>query len=335
MTLWSANWFWVTSLDAVCHVCVNCFVLISGYFLCTSAFRLEKWVSVWLTAAIYSVGIYLALAIVGIVPLGITELIKSAMVLTMEPYWFVTPYLLMYAISPLLNHAIRAMNQKQHLLCCAALLLCFSVLPNIVYINDFSRINGGFDVLWFCVLYLVAAYIRRYIPGESIRKKKTFALFLSCMIFFVAAICLAYLLTPMIFGRTMLTTLFYGYNSIPLAFGSIFLMLTFCGIQLHGNVLSKGITFAAPAAFSVYLISHHPVLKSCLWARLSPSSWGASPWLIVHMLVSVGGIFLTCCIIDHLRRWLFRICRIDWLTKKVCDGVTAKVDKLFTHLTTR
>ena len=53
------------------------------------------------------------------------------------------------------------------------------------------------------------------------------------------------------------------------------------------------------------------------------------------MIISVGGIFLVCCIIDHLRSWLFRVCRIDALTKKVCGLLTDRTDDLLTHLTQR
>ena len=153
----TVNWYLGNAMHTLSLQAVNCFVLISGYFLCTSQFRLGKLVSTWIQAAFYSVGIYLVLSLahVGGMQFSLKELIKCGLVVTMDRYWFVTDYILLYCLFPILNHAIRSMNQKQHFLSCAVLLLIFSVVPNIVYIVDFSGINGGYSLTWFCVLCLI------------------------------------------------------------------------------------------------------------------------------------------------------------------------------------
>lgn len=46
-------------LNALLLVAVNCFVLISGYFLCTSRFKLNRLISVLGQAVFYSVFIYI------------------------------------------------------------------------------------------------------------------------------------------------------------------------------------------------------------------------------------------------------------------------------------
>lgn len=125
LTLDMPNWFTGHIVGCVCMVSVNGFVLISGYFLCTSKFRLSKWISSYIQTLCYSVGIYLAFAAIGAVPLSWERLAEAAMVLTRKQYWFITAYLLLLAISPFLNMAMDAMSQKIHLLCCSVLVGIF------------------------------------------------------------------------------------------------------------------------------------------------------------------------------------------------------------------
>ena len=53
----SLNWYLSNLVFGLCYVCVNCFVLISGYFQCEATFKLKRVVSIWIQAACYSVGI--------------------------------------------------------------------------------------------------------------------------------------------------------------------------------------------------------------------------------------------------------------------------------------
>ncbi|MBQ7982534.1 MAG: acyltransferase family protein [Clostridia bacterium] len=59
------NYFICNILFAFCLVAVNCFVLITGYFQCTSTFKLKKLISTWSAAIIYSVTIYITLVMTG------------------------------------------------------------------------------------------------------------------------------------------------------------------------------------------------------------------------------------------------------------------------------
>lgn len=53
------NDFLIGYLRTICSVAVNCYMLISGYFLVNSAFKLSKLLDLWIAVFTYSVGIYL------------------------------------------------------------------------------------------------------------------------------------------------------------------------------------------------------------------------------------------------------------------------------------
>lgn len=120
---------------------------------------------------------------------------------------------------------------------------------------------------------------------------------------------------------SMLTSLFLSMDSIPMAIAGIALFEVFRTIRVSSPPVAPIIRFAAPSAFSVYLISHHPELKVLVWSTLRPSALANSPWLVFHFLISITGIFFVCCVIDLGRQWLFKLLRIDQLLQRIDDLV--------------
>ena len=221
---------------------------------------------------------------------------------------------------PFLNCAIRAMDRKTHLLCCGTLLGIFSVLHNMMYISDFGGVNGGYSFLWFCILYIVAAYFRLHVP-KYIKHQKWM---LSGYFFSALLICgerfLAYWVTPHILGAVKLTSLFYSYNSIMNVLAAFCLFQFFRGVTVRHAFAKKLIAFFAPLTFAVYLISDHTILRPVLWSWLHPSSYCASPWMVFYVLACVAGIFLVCCAVEWCRKAL---CAKVGIT----DGITELCDK--------
>lgn len=159
----SANYFVVTAIYTFLMVHVNCFVLISGYFLCMHKFRLEKAISLWVQAFFWSVLLYVLLSVFGVIPFGIKSFIKTLLPFTQQRYWFVTSYLLMYFLVPFLNAAIHSMTKMQHATFLVTYFMIYIVLQNLVFWREFTSVNSS-SPLFFAFLYIVAAYIRLYPP---------------------------------------------------------------------------------------------------------------------------------------------------------------------------
>ena len=320
----SVNWVAGNLLLAACFVAVNCFVIISGYYLCTAEFKLKKLANLWVQALVYSVGCCVIVSVMTGSFL-LKELVKSGMVVTLEQYWFVTAYLLLYCVFPFLNRAIRSMDRKLHLLFCIVLLGLFSVAHNIVYINDFGGVNGGYSFLWFCVLYVVAAYVRLYVPKDRFGWKKPLCCYLACVVITAGERIAAYYITPYIFGRVVLTSLFYPYNSIPLVLASFSLFQFFRAIDIHNKVVSTIIRAVSPLTFGVYLIHENRFVRPLLWGFLEPARFAGSPLMIPIVIACTITIFLVCCVIEWLRRLLFQKCGITGAIGKVCDRLQFRV----------
>ena len=324
------NWYLGNMLFTLSLPAVNCFVLISGYFLCTSKFKLSKLASIWIQILFYSVGIaLLVMCFHEGTPFSFKELIKCAMPFTMKRYWFMTDYLLLYMTFPILNCAIKSMNQKTHLFFCIVLFTIFSLLPNLMYVIDFSSINGGYSFTWFCILYLFASYIKLYTPIKIHHQKLMFPIYVITSLLICGERFLAYYITPYIFGSVKLTSFFYSNNSIVSVLCALALFQAFRGLNIQSKFVYKFITFTAPLTLSVYLIHEQVMLRSILWDFLNPAQTAEKPIMIIYVIVCIISIFSICCLIEWIRHWIFKALHIDILIKKICDAIQSTIHNKF------
>ena len=158
----TAMYFYVRFTYMLCQVCVNIYVMLSGYFLVNSKFRLKKLVTLWMEAAFYSVVIRLIFMLTGARPFSVISLVSCFVPILTGRYWFITIYVGMYMFFPFLNVLVRAMDRKQHALmniCLFGLFSLWSSLhPGIAGMNS----GGGWGLAWFAVLYLAAAWLWLY-----------------------------------------------------------------------------------------------------------------------------------------------------------------------------
>ncbi len=90
-----------------CVCAVNIFILISGYFLVDSKFKLSRLIKLLLQVWFYSWVINIIMVLAGNATLSAKELISIAFPISYKEYWFITAYIIMYLLSPALNRLIK------------------------------------------------------------------------------------------------------------------------------------------------------------------------------------------------------------------------------------
>lgn len=143
---------------------INCFVLITGYFMCTSHITMRKFLKLLLEVEFYNVMICFFFFVIGYTPFSLLQFLKS-----FWPIWsmegFIVCFLLFYLMIPFLNILVRNMTKQQHAALLILLLVIFSVLPSLPMVVD---VMNNY-VVWFCVLYILSSYIRLYNPIWAMR----------------------------------------------------------------------------------------------------------------------------------------------------------------------
>lgn len=136
---------------------INCFIMITGWFMCKSHFTLKKFVKLYLQLIFYAVIIYAIFCITGHETFHpIKALLKFNPIRSCNK-GFTSCFLVFFLLVPFINILIQHLTKRQHAILVLVLLTIYSIFPY------FSGFVLSFNyVSWFSVIYLVASYLRFY-----------------------------------------------------------------------------------------------------------------------------------------------------------------------------
>lgn len=295
---------------------VNCFVLITGYFL--APFKARRLASVTAQAVFYSLGLTLLAKALGWAQPTQAQMVDSVLIFSRTPYWFVAMYGALTALLPALQPMAKSLSRRQHgwiLLVGGAAL---SLLPTITLPRPSSPFFH--NLTWFCYLYLLGAYFRKYPLTLARRPGIPAAVFLTSAAF-MALSSLWGEGRPELFSNVASRYNFFAdKNALPQLICSCALFLTFAGrsIPPYG-----GLTTLSGAAFGVYLIHDHPLLRPLLWGRwlgVGIACQKEGFWLL--MLWAPAALFLAGAAVDSIRKYALEKPLFTWLGPRL-DRVDA------------
>lgn len=269
----------------------NCFVLITGYFMCKSKISMEKFLKLLLEYEFYKIIEYGIFVLVGFEQLSPDTAIRVVLPIINVGSNFVDCYLIFYLFIPFINILIQNMNEKQHR---NLLFLCVGIYSILAALSE-KYINVTLNmVTWFICLYIVAAYIRLY-PRPRFENVKLWLL-LSLGAITVTVIDVLY---RQLHGREY----WWYLNDCnkPLAF-----LVALCLFMVFRNLRipqSKLINICGRSCFGVLLIhSGTAVVQKWLWGGLARNvDYYFSPYMPLHAIFWVVFVFIICVAIDRLR----------------------------------
>ena len=285
-------------LEALCIVAVNLYMLLSGYLLCESRFKLSNMLLLIARVWLYSV-------IVGFIGIALgtpTEPVDTYFILrllfpiSMGSYWFMTAYIFFYLLVPVLGIAARSMNKKQMQLLLLGLLFFHCIIKSVVPAT-LSADAGGMDAIWYIVLYFTAVYIRKYVKSVELPLLGYFATAL--LVFGEAfAIRFVYLRTG---NLSYILEISYAYNHFFVLAASIFLFLAFLKFKMpekQGRVFA----FLGKYSLGVYLL-HENISVRYWWEKLFGCDKISSVMGLVGMtIIAAVAVFVAGVIVDFIGR---------------------------------
>lgn len=239
--------------------------------------------------------------------IGIRSIVSAILPISYNEYWFISAYMGMYILSPAINLFALGLTRKQFtgvlIILVAYLSLWNTVIP---YSQPMGIHRFGQSVLWFIVLYLIAAYIRLY--ADAYHGKKVVVTF--CVsILFINLTWLSLSLLGIAIGIKLsgvFTDYFYHYNSLPVLIASVSLFIWFKRLNIKRNSFKIMISIASPLCFGVYLIHDNPNMRDFIWNRLNAMTDNT---IVYPIVVAIYGtiVFIACLVIDFFRSQLFAI----------------------------
>ena len=243
----------------LCHSGVGLFVLISGYFMSEKQWG-TNWkglFNIWFRTFFYGTLFCLLLFRITPAPFSFRIFLQYALPLTGNQYWFITDYIALLLISPFLALLSQSLSRWQFTTLMVILpLFGLTVIMNFPYGNAVGAGNG-YTLLFFIILYLVGAYIRKYdisLPGRW-RVAAPFAAMLFCFL---------WISFREYFSTGLLEYKNPRYNDLS-AFVTVAIFLAFKDWKAPDNVLTRSLVALAPYAFGIYLIHEQPHVRYHLW----------------------------------------------------------------------
>ena len=269
-------------LQAMSRCAVDLFVMISGWFAIRASLR--GLLNFLFQCAWFYVGLWLVTLVLSLNGHSVPSFSRM-----MEINWFVSRYVGLFLLSPILNIFCERCSRRQLTLWVVAFYI-YQTLFDWTGISEFTI--DGFSVISFVGLYLLARCLRRW-DDEGRLSPSLGWLFPGCVLLITAGM----MLNP---GWPL-----FSYVS-PLVIGSgVGLLVIFRNIRMRP---SRVVNYLAASCFAVLLFqtnawmwgyygmgmrriyAHHPALTATL---------GALAWILAWYVAAI--------LLDQPRRWLFRL----------------------------
>lgn len=293
------------ALEAFCIVAVNVYMMISGYFLSTSSFKLSRLIRLYLQVWVYSVGFGLLAAVTGILPaaeVDIHYILSLLFPISMGHYWFMTAYVFLYLLLPLIGAGLRRMTKEQMQVTIGLLVVAFCLLKTVLPVR-LEEDGQGYDCLWYVCVFVVAAYIRRFGIGFTESRGRALVLYvLGCLgvLAELFALRFVYLRTGSL-DRILKISL--EYNHLFPFLAALGLFGVFLKIRVSGKLGMTAVKIA-PYTLGVYLLHENMGLRYAWQSWLGADEITTVGGLLLGILVAVVCVFVCGVLVDVVRAWI-------------------------------
>lgn len=279
---------------------INCFLIITGYFMCDKKANMKKFWSLLFTILFYRIFFNFIFIICGYLPFDIKFFVSEIpiiMFLKTGNDSFTALYLMMFLLIPYLNMIVNSCSKKEFQKLLFILLFVFTFIST--FINDNWEGLG-----WYCTAYFIGSYIKKcdYHIFNSL-KFSIISVSVSFFFVFLSVILIDYGIINKDYNYYFYVV---GCQKLLAIYVALSIFLLFKNIKIHYN---KSINKIASATFGVFLIhANSDTMRRFLWQDLlHVTDYYYSSFLVsfCHWLFSIIVIYIYCVIIELARIKLF------------------------------
>ena len=271
------------------YVCaVDLFVFISGFFMWKSKeVSVKKPIQLLVELILFQE----LLAFVSVIHKG--ESFRHCLNMLLPQNYFVTLYVALYFISPLINKSLNSLTKEQYKYWLTALVLLFSIEPILIDVLEGikgSDIMGastigilgsesGYTIVTFLLIYIIGAYFGRFQIRWS--KKKGVSIALSTVL-----ILTVWKIIEIRLGRSIGAE---HYQNPVIILEAVAIFMLFSHIKIQSKIINQ----ISKTCFTVFII-HANFIKRLPIANPGLSDAGA---LVLNLLIKAVIVFILSALI--------------------------------------
>ena len=294
---------------------INCFVLITGYFMCKSEITIRKFLQLLLEVIFYNISIYTIFALSGYESFSLKDMLMAFNPVKSISDGFTSCFLVYYLLIPFLNAMVNHITKKQHAMLIGLCMLFFVIwdrIPGVEYQYNY--------VGWFCVLHIIASYIRFYLHvyDDGASNWCDALLIITGGGGAVIAVIGQCIMIEQGWHVGWQYKWVVDCNAIVGVISSVMMFIGFKGLRIKYSPLINSI---AVSTFAVLLIhANSDTMRRWLWHDVCHNvDWVGSPYMPLHAIGCVLAIFSACVVIDKIRIYAF-----EKPTFKIVDDILTR-----------
>lgn len=273
---------------------INCFVMITGYFMCTSHITGRKFVKLVLEVLFYNVVISSIFWVSGYTPVTFKGVMSALMPVQNMTEDFTSAFIVFFMTIPFLNKLVQILTQREHLLL-VLLSVSIYILPKYI---PLVKIQMNY-VVWFAVIYFIASYFRLH--ADKVHKSESaifwgwvtiFSIMLSMFMSIVLAYCK--------YDAKAWTLILHDCNGIMAVVVAVCSFMWFKNLRIKQ---SRVINTIAASCFGVLLIhANSGTMRQWLWFDVAnvQDAFRGGHFAETEVLV-VLAVFSACSLMDYIR----------------------------------
>lgn len=307
---------------------VNCFLLISAWFMIGKPIKTQKLFGLILQTAFYCILLFLCHIIYNILCGNfhpVADIIKVELTSLLSPlwsdrYWFITAYVFLYLMIPLYNRLIQMLSADRYkniMFIASLVVFLYLTLP-----QTFENTTVIGDFLWVSYVYLLTGYLKLYGTGNLLQRHAGILLPLTYGIFVLSKQLLTYSIhneyLNNLISHTTGNSMRYSFLMLLLAIELFYLFQ-----QIHFK--SRLVNSIASCMFGVYLFHENKVFHVCelLAKRLFYPFMNVIPSVALFMLTLVLLQFIAGCLLEQFRQKM--------VEKQIEPHIYSKLEENFHH----
>ena len=288
----SAKSLFLLTWGAFGKIGINCFVMITGYFMCRSTISAKKFAKLLFELMFYRIVIYSLFLISGYSSFSLRSLVDCLIPFTSVATNFTGTYILFFLSIPFLNILVHNLTEKQHLrliALCAFIYVFFGTIPTFSVTMNY--------VSWYMVVFFTASYLRLY-PKALFSNVKFWAIaFAACVILCCGSVMVGAWI-GVLTGIKSAHFFVADSNNLLAYLTGISSFMFFKNIRIRPSAIINTIS---STTFGILMIhANSDTMRKWLWEDvLHATAMYHSDWMYLHAIVGTLVVFTACALI-HL-----------------------------------
>jgi hypothetical protein len=273
---------------------IDCFVLITGYFMCKSNITVKKFLKLLLEIEFYKIVIYLIFLLSGYSPFTLKGFIKAMLPVYSIGTGFGGSYLVFFLFIPYLNKLIQIMDEREHRKLIVLCIIVDSVLQTFLKAPEAFTYVG-----LFMMLYFISSYIRLY-PKALFENGKVWgwAVLITLLLSWLSVLCCGFIYHMT--GKKLVYYFVADSNKLLAVITAVSAFMFFKNLKMKYH---PAINAIAGSAFGVLMIhANSDTMRQWLWRDVLDNVGSFnSDYFVIHAVVSVVAVYAVCTLIDMVR----------------------------------